>query len=158
MKRTNTGRVVYNRKKHEFSVKRLGNIVAVLYENEKGNMPEWRYIVKIATLAWGYWAHKEGRLSEFEVWMNGKNVCDPAIRQAYEFFKFLDWLFYEALEWVSAIPYVGEVADIAIAIFRVVYDPELTAKLGRMVRKCEEETAEMEEEEGEEELEPHERE
>jgi hypothetical protein len=136
LRRTLKGRVVYSRKKHEFSVKRLGNIAATLYTAEKGNMAEWRYINKIAGLAWAYWAKREGRLDELVVYFNGYDCCDPVIRTARDFYNFVEWLI-RALDKLAPIPYVGIAAELGGGILRALYDHNVHRKLIYAVLECE---------------------
>lgn len=133
--RTLKGRVVYDRKKHFFTVKRLGNICSTLYTAEKGNMAEWRYIVMVATMAWNYHAVKEGKLSEISYWAEGYDVCDPIIRIAQQFYNLLEWLI-KNVGYLESIPYVGVAAGIAHLVLSWLYDRNMHSKLNYMVADC----------------------
>ena len=135
LRRTLKGRVVYNRKKHEFTVKRLGNITSTLYSAEKGNMTEWRYINKISGLAWAYHATKENRKPEILAYFSRFNVCDPIIRTARDLYSFMAWLL-GGLDYLIAIPYVGVAAALGATVLNALYDRDVHRKLNFMVSEC----------------------
>lgn len=49
-KTTRRGRVVYNRKKHEYDMKDVSRVLVTLSNNDIGNAGNWRYVMKIGEM------------------------------------------------------------------------------------------------------------
>lgn len=147
--RTMKGRVVYNRKKHTFTVKRAGNIIATLSNQDKGNMVEWQYITKVAEMNWRGRAAQEGRISSFAAQIRRMRPCDPRIKSLYEFFAAFNTILNEAEKWLSWLPWVGAVLQIGNAFWQAIWD-NIGVEVREKWMNCQAGVAEEEQEEEQE--------
>jgi len=116
------GKVVYKRKKHPFTVKRIGNIAVTLSNNDQGTAQEWRFLTKIAEMNWRGRLQNEGFSDKLRYFLARLGNCDPQIASMYNFLSSIERYWQEANKWLAWVPWIGQALDVGTAVQRWMHD------------------------------------